>query len=488
MPEEKLNRRWYSGMLSTEDWWAVWLGLLMVFLGLLSMTGVDLVGWVTQPKTWMDPAEGIAAAGKAYQGLSPLFTLLMTYVIFTVLTTIGAKAMKWDVKKYFWGWTILFVITWVCWYLGSNAHLKAMSNQFDQYGITWSLSMGGGAAYLLCLIVGLFIGNVTKPLANFLKEAAKPEWFIKTAIVYLGVKLGVKSMTAAGFTFELAIAGAAATFVAYLLFWPISYTLSRRVFKLSREWAACISSGVSICGVSAAVATGGAIRAKTFIPIMVSVLIVIFTTILIIIVPPLYTGTLSHEPIVAGSAVGMTIKTDGADAATGAILDEMMIAKATQEGHSWEKGWILTSAVMTKIWIDMFIGVWAFLLALIWVYKVEKKPGQTHVPKSEIWFRFPKFVLGYIFAWFIYLVIAAIAPSLTKAAEAGAVPVEGAMRHLFFMLTFVAIGVITDFRKLKGLGKPAAVYALMQLIIIPPIALFIAWIFHHGMMPPTIGH
>ncbi len=484
MSEANVNRKWYSGMLTTEDWWSVWLGLLMVVLALVAAAGIDLVGWVTQPATWIEPSKGFKIVGKSWQGLGAAGGWIVTYLVFTVLTGIGAKAMKWDVKRYVGAWTVLYVITWVCWFVGKNAHIAAMSNQYGKYGITWSLNMGGGGAYLLCLVVGLIIGNFFKGFAEWLKPAAKPEWFIKTAIVFLGVKLGVKSMEAAGFAKEIALSGMAATIVAYLLFWPIAYTLCRKGFKMTREWAACIASGVSICGVSASIATGGSIRARTFVPVVVGILVVVCTIFMIVLLPPLYTHTMLDQPMVAGSAVGMTVKTDGGDAATGAILDDMMRAAAAKMGIMWQEGWILTAAIMTKIWIDMFIGIWAFILAVIWVYKVERKPGQLHVPKSEIWFRFPKFVLGYLIAWFVYIIAAAIFPDATHALAAGAKPVEGAMRHLFFMLTFTAIGVITDFSKLKGVGKPALAYAIMQFIIIPPIALLIAYIFHHGMMPP----
>ncbi len=482
--DRHLNRKWNSGMLTTEDWWSVWLGLLMVMLGLFSCMGIDLVGWIAEPKTWIDPAKGVVVSAEAYEGLHPIIAIIITYAVFTALTTIGAAAMKWDVKKYFWGFTILFVITWVTWYLGHNAYLAAMSTKYEKFGISWSLSMGSGASYLLALGVGLIIGNFFKRFAGFLQEAAKPEWFIKVAIIYLGVKLGVKCMEAAGFAVELALTGAAATIAAYLIFWPLSYTVSRKIFKLPREWAAVLSSGVSICGVSASVATGGAIRSRTIVPVMISIMVVVFTIFFIVALPPIYTATLYDEPIVAGSATGMTVKTDGADAATGAILDEMMVAKATERGQSWEKGWILSASIMTKIWIDMFIGVWAFILAILWTTLVERKPGQLKVPKSEIWFRFPKFVIGYLIAWFIYVGIATLAPHLTDMAKIGAESVEGPMRHLFFMLTFVAIGVITDFSKLKGLGRPVLSYAVCQFIIIPPIALIIAYIFHAGMMVP----
>jgi uncharacterized membrane protein YadS len=248
-----------------------------------------------------------------------------------------------------------------------------------------------------------------------------------------------------------------------------------------------LSSGISVCGVSAAIATAGAIRAKPVLPIMVSMLIVIFAMFELIVLPVFFAKVAPNSPIVNGAAMGMTVKTDGADAAAGAILDELMVADASKRGIYWEPDWILTANIMTKIWIDMFIGVWAFVLAIIWVYKVDRKPGQEHVGASEIWFRFPKFVLGYFFCWFAYLAIAVFLPDIIKPAKVGANIVQGGMRKMMFMLTFVSIGIITDFSKLKGMGKLALLYGIALFLIIAPIAYFVAWIFHHGMMPPLVS-
>ncbi|MDX9861738.1 MAG: putative sulfate exporter family transporter, partial [Rhodospirillales bacterium] len=360
-------------------------------------------------------------------------------------------------------------------------------NQFKKFGITWGLSLGGDTGFIIALLVGLTIGNFFKPFAEFIKEACKPEWFIKTAIVYLGIKLGtmsVDSVAAKGFAIELGLAGAAATFVAYLLFWPLIYALGRRVFRLPREWAAVFCSGISICGVSASIATAGAIRAKPIIPALVSTLVVVYAMVELVVLPGFYTAVAPDQPIVNGAAMGMTVKTDGADAAAGAILDQMMVANAATRGIHWQKDWILTSALMTKIWIDIFIGVWAFLLALLWVYKVERQPGQTTVPLSEVWFRFPKFVLGYLFCWFTVMAIAGIWPEIVKDLKVGASSVQSPMRSMFFALTFVSLGVLSDFSKLKGLGRMALLYGVALVFIIAPIAYLVAWIFHNGMMPP----
>ncbi len=483
-----MNRKWYSGMASTEDWWAVWLGLIMFLASVSSLWGWDLTGWMAKTGTWVWGKFSIAAALKPSGkiALHPAMSLLVTYLVFTTLTCIAAWAMKLDVKRFFAAWTVLFVLTWIVWIIGQEAHFKVPVHEFAKHDLSWGLSLGGGFSYLLALVIGLIIGNFFKGTAAFLSEAAKPEWFIKTAIVFLGIKIGVMSMEAASFIRELVLTGIAATFVAYMLFWPIVYALARRGFKLSREASAVLSSGISICGVSAAIATAGAIRARPVIPVVVSILVVIFAMFELIILPGFYAAVAPGQPIVNGSALGLTVKTDGADAAAGAILDELMRANAQANGIVWKEGWILMASLTTKIWIDVFIGVWAFLLALVWVYKVERRPGQSRIGLSEIWHRFPKFVLGYLIVWFSYIALASSGPEIARTLHKAAEPVEGSMRTMMFMLTFLSIGTITDFSKLKGMGRLALLYAIALFGIIAPIAYGVAWIFHRGMMPPVL--
>ncbi|MDZ7736154.1 MAG: hypothetical protein U5P41_08685 [Gammaproteobacteria bacterium] len=112
-----VNRHWTSGMLSTEDWWAVWLGLVMFAAGLVSIIGVDLVGWMARPSTWAEFswASALQPAGDAYADWHPLASLAMTYAVFTVLTTLGAAAMGMNVRRFIGGWTILFLLTWAAW-------------------------------------------------------------------------------------------------------------------------------------------------------------------------------------------------------------------------------------------------------------------------------------------------------------------------------------------------------------------------------------
>lgn len=496
------NRRWWSGMLRTEDWWSVWIGLAIFAASLLSLAGLDLVGWMVRPRPWewtnltseFAWSKLVSPAGAAYSGWHPLAAFAFTYAVFAALFSFGARFLGHDVRRFLLGFTLLFAITWVAWIAGNELHLTIVDatvngrNRYAEAGLSWGLQLGEGAPYLLALLAGLALGNFAKGFAaNYLSEAARPEWYIKTAIVFLGVNLGSQTMEASGFAGELILTGAAATFVAYLFFWPIVYALARRVFGFKRDVAAVLASGISVCGASAAIATAGAIRAKPIIPVTVSMIVVIFAMIELIVLPGLYTAVAPDQPIVNGAALGMTVKTDGADAAAGALLDELMIARNLQlTGERWQEGWILSASLLTKIWIDVFIGVWAFLLAIVWIKKVEKRGDAVRIGPMEIWFRFPKFVLGYFIAWLVFFGIANTWSESAEALDAGTAVVQSPMRTMLFMMTFVAMGAMTDFSKLKGMGKAALLYGIALVVVIAPIAYAVAYLFHRGLAPPVV--
>src|SRR5262249_21716236 len=152
-----------------------------------------------------------------------------------------------------------------------------------------------------------------------LREATRPEWYIKTAIVILGASLGLRAAGGTQLAQAILFRGLAAIIEAYLIYWSLVYLLARTFFRFSREWAAPLASGISICGVSAAIATGAAIRARPIVPIMVSSLVVVFSVVELLILPFAARTFLSAEPMVAAAWMGLAVKTDGAAVACGAI-------------------------------------------------------------------------------------------------------------------------------------------------------------------------
>ncbi len=214
-------------------------------------------------------------------------------------------------------------------------------NQRVALGVGWSLNLTSEVGYITALIVGLLIGNFLPSGVSFLHEAIRPELYIKVAIVILGGFLGVTAAEQLGLATSVMFRSLCAIVEAYLIYWALVYWVARKYFKFSREWAVPLASGISICGVSAAIATGAAIRARPIVPIMVSSLVVIFSVIGLLFLPFLAQTFLYREPMVAGAWMGLVVKTDGAAVASGAITESLILAKAQprRASSTGKAGW-----------------------------------------------------------------------------------------------------------------------------------------------------
>lgn len=300
--------------------------------------------------------------------------------------------------------------------------------------------------------------------------------------------MGLKAAESVGLAQAILFMGLCAIVNAYLIYWAVVYFIARQFFRFSREWAAPLASGISICGVSAAIATGAAIRARPVVPIMVSSLVVIFAVVELILLPFVAQGFLYKEPMVAGAWMGLAVKTDGAAIASGAITDSLITAKAiATQGIHYKEGWILMAATTTKMFIDIFIGIWAFVLALIWCSVIECKVGEK-VRAIEIWNRFPKFVLGYVLTFLVMLGICIYFPQIVDKAKIVTAE-ENVFRVQFFVMTFFTIGLVSNMKKLweEGIGKLAAVYVICLFGFIIWVGLLISWIFFHRITPPIVN-
>jgi uncharacterized membrane protein YadS len=586
--EETCKIKTKKGWLS-EDWLSLWLGLFIFLLSLSSFQGFDLMGWGAKTGVWTDASKATQPVSIAYQtvkgditkidgakitlkqsdgkevtvttkadtsslvvgqkferkGLSPMASVAITFIAMMVIMGLGSMLIGADFKKFAIGFTLVFWCSYLCWFCGHYAYIAATKNQLSKFGIGWSLSMTGEFGFIIALAAGLVVGNFFPKLADAMKEAVRPELYIKTAIVIMGAGLGVKAAESFGLASNIMFRGFCAIVEAYLIYWAVVYYIARRYFKFNREWAAPLASGISICGVSAAIATGGAIRARPIIPIMVSSLVVIFVAVEMIILPFAAKMFLWQEPLVAGAWMGLAVKSDGGAIASGAVTDALIRAQAMDmEGINYAEGWITMTATTVKMFIDIFIGVWAVILAYIWCAKIDCKAGQS-VSLMEVWNRFPKFVLGYILTFVILLTIcwptvktlsptenaltevkvqitslekqigASKDPTVTAPLQAtlneakarqkqlndeakgpkkllsiakSAIAQGDVFRTMFFVLCFFTIGVVSNFKKLmeEGIGKLAAVYCISLFGFIIWVGLAISWLFFHGIKPPIL--
>jgi uncharacterized membrane protein YadS len=473
-----------------EDWLAVVLGLFIFVLALAGLANHDLIGWVVTTSVWGNLGQALKATSKDYASLGGVGALIATYVALTVVLSAAVAAAKGDAKRFALAFTAVFWIAYASWVIGNFANFAAVTPAEQQkFGISWSLKLTNEGGYIFALIAGLIIANVFPRFADAIKDAVRPELYIKVAIVILGGFFAVTAAGRLGLASSLILRGVAAIVEAYLIYWAVVYYVARKWFGFSREWAAPLASGISICGVSAAIAVGGAIRARPVVPVLVSSLVVIFAVVEVLILPFVAQAFLSHEPLVAGAWMGLAVKTDGAAVAAGGITESLILAKNAAEGVNYQTGWILGTAATIKVFIDIFIGIWAFVLGYIWTNYINVTPDQDKAKAREIWQRFPKFIIGFAVTFLVGLYLALGTPAEIAKNVPAAIGEANTFRVIFFILTFFSIGVLSNFKMLwrEGFGKLAAVYLVSLFGFVVWVGLLISWIFFSGIAPPLAG-
>ncbi|NLO70273.1 MAG: putative sulfate exporter family transporter [Porphyromonadaceae bacterium] len=273
----------------------------------------------------------------------------------------------------------------------------------------------GLEAVFFAVAIGLLIRN-TVGLPKWMAPAVKSEYYIKAGLVVLGTSILFKEMMKAGGL------GMIQAIIVVFLVWYFSYWVSTRIFKVDKEMSTLLSSAVSICGVSAAIATSGAIKGD---PKKLSFVV---SLVLIIAIPMMYLLPYAAKWIgltdqVAGAWLGGTIDTTAAVVASGAFI-----------GPEAEK-----YSVIIKSAQNVLLGVAAFAISIYWSYKGQN--DEIRPSGAVLWERFPKFVLGFILSSLIFSFAfePEVAKSLSRVANKGA-------REILFSIAFICIGLETDFR------------------------------------------
>ena len=374
---------------------------------------------------------------------------------FAVFFGIGIKAMGKDFGKFVVGFLFIFLVAVIAYVASSQATMK-------HYGI-------GYAAW--AIFFGMLISN-TVGTPEWVKPAVQTEYYIKTGLVLLGASI----------LFEKIITiGTAGIFVAWVVtptVWLVTYWFGQKVVKIpSKRLNATICSDMSVCGVSAAIATAAACKAKKEELTLSVGLSLVFTSIMMIVMPAIIKSTfpVDKQLILGGAWMGGTIDATGAVAAAGAFLGE----KA------------LYVAATIKMIQNVLIGVIAFFVAVYFTTRVEAAETGHKVGAMEIWYRFPKFVIGFIGASIVFSLIytalnkqvGGLGPAMI---DHGVVKGMGDLfRGWFFCLSFVSIGLATNFRELKEHmvgGKPLILYVVGQSFNLI-LTLVVAYIMFYMVFP-----
>lgn len=265
----------------------------------------------------------------------------------------------------------------------------------------------------------------------------RTEFFIKTGLVLLGASINVAVIVrAAGPAVLQAILLISAVF---LFTWWFAGKLG-----VDDRLRALLSAAVSICGVSAAIAAAGAVRAKKEDLAYTASLVILFALPSIFLLPWL-SGVLGLSPAVTGAWIGGNIDTTAAVTAAGSLAGEGPLQIAS----------------IVKVTQNALLGVAAVLLTLYFTYKVDRTPGAARPGAAVLWQRFPKFVLGFIVA---SIVATLYANSVPAEVSKPAIGVANDLRTWFLVFAFVSIGLEFTMLSLKQAGwRPVAVFGAATL-------------------------
>lgn len=417
-----------TNWLKKEDGWSIVIGIgFIVVASVLFLLGADniLALFSASAPKW-------ATFGELVQKLpSKLPNFILLYMLFAGLLTLGAKSLGLNASRFFKGFTALYWFTSLILILSNNETLKS-----------WQLE-----SPLLALFIGLIVGNFVK-LPAWFSESLRTEYYVKTGIVLMGATLPFSLILSAG-----PAAIGQALIVSVVTFGTI-YGVGVKL-GLDRRFSACLGAGGSICGVSGAIAIGGACKARQEY-VSVAISLVVVWAVAMIFILPLLCKALGLPAGVAGAWIGTSEFADAAGfAAAEAIGDE----RATQ-----------AFTLMKVVGRDMFVGVWAFLVAILSVTVWEKKSASEseRIDYQEIWRRFPKFILGFFVASLLTtIVIANLNANMVNDYD-NVLKFLKNLRGWFFTLTFLSIGLTTRFKDLTAVGiKPMIAFTVGVAVNLP---------------------
>lgn len=425
-----------------EDWQAVWIGAILIiaacigiFAGAYDFSALKFSTW----HLWEDVVEKKTLLAQ-FSGVFWV-KLARTFIVLAVLFGIGVKLQGEKLRKYLPAFLGLFVLA---------IAVRIISAEFtlNRY-LEWAF---------WALIVGLLISN-TVGVPQWLRPAIRTEFYIKTGLVVMGFSVLFSNIAKFGL-YGLGIAWIVTPVVIIFMWW-----LGTKILKIdNKPLVITLASATSVCGTSAAIATGAAAKAKKD-DLSIAISISIIFTILMMVFEPMIIRWSGMSSLMGGALIGGTVDSTGAVVLAGNAL-----------GPEAEQ-----AAVLVKSIQNILIGFIAFFVAIFFATRVENS-GVSKVGAGEIWYRFPKFIIGFFVASIVasFIVLPLAGGDAVKSVNG----VLDQYKNWAFVLAFTSIGLDTNFKEIgKQLhgGKVLWLYIIGQLFNIV-LTLLAVWLLLSGVL------
>lgn len=409
------------GINITEDWTIVILGFLLIGL---SLSGVK----ISAPAFSWNNSDELMHRVLSFDNLLRIFwQFVVVYSVSIFAMLLVGKSAKPMLKSF----PIIFIITMLALVLAGNSAMRDLNLE----------------AVIFSLGIGLLINN-TMRVPDWIKKSLNSEMFVKIGLVLLGTTIIFRDILKDGGL------GLVQALVVVLCVWYFAFYLCK-LFKIDKDMGLMISSAVSICGVSAAIATSGAIKGDSKKLSYVISLVLIVAVPMMIFMPYIaeYMG-LSQR--VTGAWLGGSIDTTGAVAASGTLVGDEALKTST----------------IVKFAQNVLLGIAAFAISIYWTYINTKAGAKQEKPTlSIIWERFPKFILGFVAASLLFSFV--LSPEQTALVKNDLKNLQS----LWFALAFTSIGLETKFSEIfsKENKKPLYAFLIAQFFNVL-LTLLIAWL------------
>jgi uncharacterized integral membrane protein (TIGR00698 family) len=406
----------------SEDWTVVILGFLIIMLAFAGVKSpVPSYSWDS----------GQELSSKILRS-SNLLLILAQFVFVFVIALLGILLTRRPLKSFIYVFPVVYIISVLAVILAGSSEVKNLNLE----------------AVIFSLALGLIIGNTFR-LPSWFRESLSTELFVKIGLVILGTSVIFSDILKAG-AFGLLQAVVVVLSVWYFAFWLC------KVMKVDNEMTMMISSAVSICGVSAAIATAGAIKGDTK-KLSYVISLVLITAIPMMLGMPYLAKLMGLSQQVTGAWLGGSIDTTGAVVASGTLVGEDALKIST----------------IVKFSQNVLLGLAAFAISVYWTVTSNKRGATSDENPGlrVIWDRFPKFVIGFIGASLLFSFF--VSPPAVNGVKESLKNIQ----TLWFVLAFTSIGLETKFADLIGVEnrKPLYAFLIAQLFNIV-ITLIIAYL------------
>jgi uncharacterized integral membrane protein (TIGR00698 family) len=418
MPSPKKEK----AFVHSEDWLAVWLATATIIL--------VLAGFRPQMPVlrWSDGLGPVLSAGN-------LFRVVILCAEYLVLSAIGVRLLGGNLRAFVVGFPLIYVLACLSQIVAGNSRIEYLGLEY----------------VIFALIFGLVIGN-TIGLPSWLREAVRTEYYIKIGLVLFGAGILFQEVLQAG------LFGLLQATLVIVVVWYSCYYVAKKL-RVDDEFAVLLSTAVSICGVSAAIAACGAIQGdRRKLSYVTSLVLIVAVPMLIVM--PWMVRHFAIPDLVGGAWIGGTIDTSGAVVAAGGLISEAA----------------MKTSIIVKFSQNALIGVAAFILSLWWTFKGNSTVAERPTA-AVIWERFPKFVIGFMAASLVFSFV--LSPALVSETRATLT----SMRTIWFALAFTSIGLETRFTHLFGMegGRPAAAFLVGQAVNVA-WTLLVAYLLFGGVL------